>query len=119
MVTASCHCGAVRFEIAAAPSTVTDCNCTLCRRLGTLWAYYHPSQVTLLAAPDATVPYIQGDRTLATHHCAQCGCTTHWQGLDAKLDRMAVNARLMEPDVLAAARIRKLDGFATWLYIDE
>jgi len=48
MIRASCHCGAVRLEIDAPPSEVTECNCSICRRYGVLWAYYTPEQVRLL-----------------------------------------------------------------------
>ena len=34
-VIATWHCGAVTIE-AAAPETLTDCNCSLCRRIGGL-----------------------------------------------------------------------------------
>ncbi|HEY5072454.1 MAG TPA: hypothetical protein VII63_10535 [Caulobacteraceae bacterium] len=78
MIEAECHCGAVRIEIAEAPSQLTDCNCSICRRLGVHWAYYAPREVTLIAASDATAAYVRGDRTLAFHHCRTCGCTTHW-----------------------------------------
>ena len=44
-VSASCHCGSVRLEVDAPPSEVTECNCSLCRRYGVLWAYYPPHQV--------------------------------------------------------------------------
>jgi hypothetical protein len=33
-------------------------------------------------------------------------------------DRMAVNARLMDPEVLSGARVRHLDGADTEEYID-
>ena len=39
MIAGSCHCGAVKIAVAEAPATVTSCNCSICRRLGTLWAY--------------------------------------------------------------------------------
>ncbi|MBA3812655.1 MAG: GFA family protein [Caulobacteraceae bacterium] len=112
MIDASCHCGAVRLEIARAPDTVTDCNCSICRRLGTLWAYFRPDEVTVIAARDATAPYIWGDRVLAFHHCRLCGCTTHWRNLDPKGDRMGINARLLDPRGLEKARVRKLEGAA-------
>lgn len=116
MIEASCHCGAVRIEIADPPETVTDCNCSLCRRLGVLWGYYHVDQVRVTGA---TISYVQGERTIAAHHCPTCGCTTHWSGLGAESTRVAVNARLMDPAVLARARVRKLDGADTWKYDDE
>src|SRR5450432_1157825 len=114
MIEATCHCGAVRLQIARAPDEVADCNCSLCRRLGAVWAYCPPAQVEVLSAPEATVAYIQGDRTLATHHCRVCGCTTHWAPLDPTVDRMGVNARLMDPKALAATPVKKFDGADTW-----
>ncbi len=119
MIEASCHCGAVKLEIATAPEQLTSCNCSICRRLGTLLAYYHPSHVRVVAAPDATVPYVWGDRMLAFHHCKVCGCTTHWMGLDpAQQERMGVNARLMDPSILEGVRVRRFDGADTWTYLD-
>ncbi len=116
MIEASCHCGAVRLEIARATAAVTDCNCSICRRLGTLWAYYHPREVTITAGTTAT--YAWGDRTIAFHRCKVCGCTTHWANLgEAGADRMGVNARLMNPADLAAAKVR-LDGAETETYLD-
>lgn len=47
MIEASCHCGAVRLEIEKAPTEITDCNCSICRRYGVLWAYYTLDQVRL------------------------------------------------------------------------
>ena len=38
MIEAACHCGAVRLSVPSAPDTVTECNCSICRRLGARWA---------------------------------------------------------------------------------
>ena len=118
MIHASCHCGAVRLEIAAAPETVTACNCSICRRYGVLWAYYPPAQVRILAAEGATEEYAWDDRSIAFHRCSACGCVSHWAPLSAPPDRMGVNARLMPPEVLAAARVRRLDGAVSERYLD-
>ena len=48
MVEASCHCGSVSLEIDSPPEEVTECNCSMCRRYGVLWAYYSPRQVRVL-----------------------------------------------------------------------
>jgi hypothetical protein len=50
------------------------------------------------------------DRSIEFHRCRGCGCVTHWASVDRSRDRMGVNARLMAPDVLAKASVRKLDG---------
>lgn len=118
MIEASCHCGAVRIEVADRPRQVTSCNCSICRRVGALWAYYRPAEVTISAAVGATVPYVQGERTLAMHHCATCGCVTHWEGLTPGSDRMAVNARLMDPAEIAEVKVRHFDGASTWTFLD-
>ena len=74
MIEASCHCGAVRLEIAQRPERLTSCNCSICRRLGALWA----GTVTLVAAhPDEpaitimrqTEPVVWGVVTWVLHPC--------------------------------------------------
>lgn len=117
MIEAACHCGRVRLTTAAAPGEVTECNCSICRRYGALWAYYPPARVTV-EAPDGTDGYMWDDRAIRFHRCRTCGCVTHWSPVDPAMDRMGVNARLMEPAVVAAARLRHLDGAASERYLD-
>ena len=119
MVESSCHCGAITLRIDTAPETVTDCNCSICRRYGVLWAYYRPSQVQNIPPPDATDVYMWDDRAIRFHRCKHCGCITHWSAVDSSPDRMGVNARLMAPAVVAGARVRRLDGANTEKYLDE
>ncbi len=112
MIEGACHCGAVRIR-APRPQQLTECNCSLCAKLGTRFAYYRPDEVRITGP---TVPYVQGERTLATHHCPTCGCTTHWEPLEPGLERMGVNARLMGD--LEGVRIRRFDGADTWTFLD-
>src|SRR5262245_58550683 len=98
MIEASCHCGAVRFAVETEPDKVNDCNCSICRRYGTLWAYYNRSQVRLAAENGPTDVYMWGGRNLAFHRCRSCGCVTHWLLVDPAHKRMGVNARLMAPE---------------------
>jgi hypothetical protein len=116
MIEGSCHCGAVRYTAASAPETVTECNCSICRRLGVLWAYYSPRDVRV---EGPTAIYMWDDKSIRFHHCETCGCATHWSPVDESVDRMGLNARLMEPAVREAARVRRLDGAATGKYLDE
>lgn len=108
MIEASCHCGAVRLAIdAPAPEELNDCACSICRRKGTLWAYYSPTQVRVTGE---TAIYLWGDKEIESHSCKVCACTTHWMPVDRTFDRMGVNARMMEPAIFGAARIRKSAG---------
>jgi len=117
MIEASCHCGAVKLTAQAAPAEVTECNCSICRRLAARWAYYTPSEVTL-PRPGSTQPYVWGDRMLAFHRCRTCGVTTHWQSLDGNQKRMAINARNFDGLDWNRIRIRHFDGANTWEYVD-
>ena len=119
MIKGSCHCGAVRFELADTPDWLTECNCSICRRLGALWAHADPARVTLIRDGDATISYVWGDRDLAFHTCRNCGCTTHWESLNSEVStRMAVNCRLCDPDEVASIRVRHFDGAENWRFLD-
>lgn len=119
MIEATCHCGAVRIAVEDPPGAVTDCNCSICRRYGTLWAYYSPKVVRFMQPKDATDIYMWDDKSIEFHRCKNCGCVTHWAPVDASVDRMGINARLMEPAVLSQVRVRRLDGAVTGAYLDE
>ena len=110
MIEASCHCGAVRFAVETAPGEVTDCNCSICRRYGALWAYYQAPQLQFAAENGPTDAYLWGRRQLELHRCRACGCVTHWVAVDRGYTRMGVNARLFPPEVLAAAIVAPFDG---------
>ena len=99
MIESSCDCGAVHLKINRVPDEVTDCNCSLCRRYGALWAYYSPKDV--IVPGGLTDTYMRGPKQIEFHRCKNCGCVTHWAPLDKTRDRMGVNARLIEPEVLA------------------
>ncbi|WP_286830263.1 MULTISPECIES: GFA family protein [Kordiimonas] len=119
MIKGSCHCGAVHFEVRKPLEWITECNCSACRKLGTIWAHADESEIDLTHAEGATLSYVWGDKTLAFHSCKTCGCTTHWLTLDkADGTRMAVNMRLAEPADVANIPVRHFDGADTWRYLD-
>ena len=119
MLTATCHCGAVRVEVPRKPRRLTSCNCSICRRYGTLWAYYKRAEVRVTSAPGATEAYAWGDRTLKFVRCSTCGCVMHWTPIrPVEGARMGVNARNFEPGAIDGIRVRRLDGAATWKFLD-
>lgn len=114
---ASCRCSAVRLELGERPESLTDCNCSICRRYGALWAYYPGALVRVSAEPDALEPYRTEEGTLAFNHCRRCGCVMFWRR-DGKDNRIGVNARMMSPDDLVGVPIRLLDGASSWRRAD-
>ena len=111
MIEGSCHCGAVRWRFDGVPDSATACNCTVCRRYGTLWAYDYEGEGIHVAGE--TRAYLRGDRDIGFHFCPACGCVAYWRGVEPFADgrrRIAVNLRMAEPGTVAAITIRHFDG---------
>lgn len=113
MIEGHCHCRAVHITVPVRPETLGDCNCSLCSRLGALWGYYPAEEVTISDPQKKLVGYVQGDKTLTTHHCSTCGCTTHWSPIGRSSSRMAVNMRMFDRPVWEDIPHRLIDG-ASW-----
>lgn len=118
MIEGSCHCGAVRWQLAELPESATACNCTACRRYGALWAYGHEGENITVSGP--TTAYVRGGPNggqLSFDFCRQCGGVTHWRGLKTDAQgrrRIAVNLRMTEPGPIAALPIDHFDGLEKW-----
>jgi hypothetical protein len=115
LIESSCVCGAVRLAISRAPDELVDCNCSICRRYAALWAYYSLKDV--IVPGGLTDVFVLGPKKIEFHRCKICGCVTHWSPRDQR-DEMGVNTRLLDPGVVARARVRHLDGADTWKYLD-
>jgi hypothetical protein len=115
MLKGSCLCGAVSWTFDGMPDSATACNCTACRRYGTLWAYDYEGE--RIKVSGETKPYIRG-KALSFNFCPQCGCVAYWRGLrlnDNGQRRIAVNLRLAEdPTAVAAIPIDHFDGLDTF-----
>ena len=115
MITGSCHCGLVRWTFDGQPDAATACNCTACRRYGTLWAYDYEGEAIIVSGPARV--YLTGEQTLGFHFCDTCGCVAYWrsrsQGKDGRR-RIAVNLRLAEPQDVADIAIDHFDGLETF-----
>jgi hypothetical protein len=114
-----CHCGAVRLQVPAPPTQVTSCNCSLCFKLGTLWGYYAPQDLTFVEGAGLTQTYVQGDRMLETHRCSSCGCVTHWVGIvGPAIGRVGLNVRLGDRKLVEAIPVKWLNGAGNWEVLD-
>lgn len=114
MIKGSCLCGAVHWTFDGQPDGATACNCTACRRYGTLWAYDYENEG--IHVTGQTQPFVRGT-ALEFHFCPTCGCIAFWRGL--RIDelgrrRIAVNLRLAEPQAVAAIPIDHFDGLDTF-----
>ena len=119
MIELSCHCGKARLELARAPRRLTQCNCSLCRRYCSLWAYYRPDAVRIRYRKQDVESYAWGGRHLRFVRCRSCGCILHHAPLrQDRARKLGVNMRLADPAAIAGVRVRRLDGADTWKFLD-
>jgi len=96
------------------PESATACNCTVCRRYGTLWIYDYEGE--RIHVSGETRAYSRG-KALNFNFCPTCGCVVSWTLLnpgDEPRRRIAVNLRLTEPGPVAHLPIDHFDGLDTF-----
>lgn len=94
---ASCHCGAVQLELHL-PEGVVDprrCDCSYCRRRGTVVASVRLDDIRILAGADALQLYQFNTGTARHWFCRHCGIHTHHQRRSNPL-QYGVNVGCME-----------------------
>src|SRR6185369_13159675 len=101
MLTATCHCGSVRVEIPRRPRSLTQCNCSICRRYGTLWAYYRRRASAVVAPRGGLVAFTVRPRGRRFVRCATCGCVTSWEMKRGPEAWVGLNARLFDHAAIA------------------
>jgi len=89
------------LDIEVAPSEVTECNCSICRRYGALWAYDFEGEK--ISVSDGTRVYLWGRKWIEFHFCPKCGCIVYWRGARRGKDGrrpIGFNLRLAEPNAV-------------------
>lgn len=120
MFAIECHCGVLKLVANEAPSSITSCNCSICSRLGALWAYYDLEDVRILSGDKPGDTYSWGEKTFTYHRCAECGCTTHYTATESDGRKIiAINCRMAAATEIINIPVRAFDGLDTWKYLDE
>lgn len=96
----------------------TTCNCTACRRYGTMWAYGHLDKDIFVIGETKAFIREGASPSLGFHFCAHCGCVCYWKSLKPKEDgstRIAVNLRLCtEPEKIMELPIDHFEGLKSF-----
>lgn len=105
-----CHCGRVRFEIAAPESIeVIDCNCSMCSRAGYLHLIVPKSRFRLLSGEGALTTYQFNTGTARHLFCSACGIKSFYVPRSHP-DSYSVNARCLDEGTVKAMKIVPKDG---------
>jgi hypothetical protein len=120
MLNIECHCGNVKLTATQLPSSITSCNCSICYRLGALWAYFDSADVELRIAEHPPDSYAWGEKSITYHRCGNCGCTTHYTSTDSDGSQLiALNCRMAPISEIDGIAIRHFDGRDSWRYLDQ
>lgn len=108
----SCHCGRIAFSVEGEIAQAVDCNCSICRRRGSLLAFF-PREALTLASPEGDYgTYRFNAGRIAHHFCHDCGVGPFSEGMDPKTGRpmVAVNVRCLDGVDLAGLPVHHFDG---------
>jgi hypothetical protein len=110
-IKATCHCGRASITLPRKPEQVTQCNCSLCTKTGFRGVYFGSDELVIEGEFDCYVRSDIKEPFLANFRCANCGILTHWTPLtDPPHERMGVNARLLDQELLKGVPIQEVDG---------
>ncbi|HVL76781.1 MAG TPA: GFA family protein [Noviherbaspirillum sp.] len=107
----SCHCGHVAFEVEGEIESAMSCNCSICRRKGSL-LWFVPRDALQLTTPDANArTYMFNQHVIRHRFCPVCGIHPYGEGVDPDGNRIAaVNIRCLENLELESVPVTHFDG---------
>ncbi|WP_029002870.1 GFA family protein [Azorhizobium doebereinerae] len=107
----SCQCGAVTFEAGLDLDRTVTCNCSRCRRVGSILSFAPEAGFTLKSGETALREYRFNTHKVAHLFCASCGIQPFGRGIAPNGDRMvAVNVRCLDGVDLKSLTPHEHDG---------
>lgn len=107
----SCHCGAVAFDVEGEIQSVLSCNCSICRRKGSL-LWFVPRDELKLSTPEGNSRVYEFNKHRIQHRfCPTCGIHPYGEGTDPQGRPMAaINVRCIDDVDLDALPVKRFDG---------
>jgi hypothetical protein len=108
--TGGCHCGRVRFQvIAPAHIDVSECNCSICNKVGFLHLIVPAERFKLLWGDDALTTYTFNTGVAKHLFCSICGVKSFYVPRSHP-DGISVNARCIDEGSIESMSVRPFDG---------
>ena len=110
-----CHCNKVRYSVDLDLSgKFIACNCSMCRKKGTLLSFVPASSFKLLEGEGQLTSYHFNKKVIDHLFCATCGVTSFARGIGRDGSPMvAINARCLDDVDPAKLDIMHYDGAST------
>ena len=110
----SCHCGRVEIEVEAPTRLeITECNCSMCARLGYQHLIVPANRFRLCRGADSLRSYRFGTHTAEHLFCGTCGVKPYYVPRSHP-DGFSVNVRCLDPASITSVEVvQRFDG-AHW-----
>ena len=107
----SCHCGKVSFEAEGEIKSALACNCSMCRRKGSLLWFVPRESLRLVSAQDAARSYTFNRHAIKHRFCPTCGVHPYAEATSPEGKPMAaINLRCIENIDLPSIPVERFDG---------
>ncbi|HEY8617844.1 GFA family protein [Phenylobacterium sp.] len=106
----SCHCGRIAYTLDETPTQAIECNCSICRRRGSILAFAKPEGFHLETSRDEIAVYTWNTGVIRHQFCRTCGCAPFAEGLGPNGPMVAINLRCAEDLDLSSVTVTAFDG---------
>ena len=120
----SCICGNASWMLQGDTGIITACNCSMCGKLGTMWAYGYDQEdqegnIKVTGIFNSYSRVCEGEEKpgLEIKFCPTCANVLCWWGYSTDergRRRMAVNVRLANYAEVASLPLKHFDGYDTF-----
>ena len=107
--TGSCHCGVVKFRIAAVVTEATTCDCSLCVKRNAVMVKVPERALTVLDGEEMLTLYQWNTRVARHYFCRQCGIYVFHRKRSAP-DHFGVNVYCLADFDVRSVPIRATEG---------
>ena len=109
--TGGCQCGKVRYEAQADIGEVITCNCSRCRKVGSLLSAVAMSHFKLLSGENEMTDYQFNKRAIHHPFCKTCGIESYAYGKGpGGRDMVMLNVRCLDGVDVGQFKVKKFDG---------
>ena len=106
-----CHCGKVRYEVKTDLGMVISCNCSICKKRGSLLSFVPTSAFSLKHGESDLTDYQFNKHIIHHLFCATCGILSFARGTGRDGGEMiAVNVRCLDDVDLDTLTVTPFDG---------
>lgn len=105
----SCQCGAIAYEAELDLAEVNACNCSRCRRLGSVWSFV-PAEAVKMVKDGATTEFLFNKNAISHRFCPVCGIEAYAKGKRGEQEIYGINVNCLDGVDPRSLSVKMVDG---------